>query len=232
MADYFRFYCDGLDEPRLLYAMHKSTHVVTVWIWVLCECARTKKNQIEQPSSAMLVGLQHKLNVQPGTIQLCLNTLVEIEYLESVDSCYIVRKWNDLQSKYMQEKAWKESHRNQKKPKGTKNPIGEERRGEENTKNTTVAHAPDDGDFEYFWKAYPKRVGKAKALAAWKRAKRPALESVLSRLDAIKASDQWRKDGGQFIPHPATWINRGGWDDEDVSIGNSGKTAGACLSCN
>ena len=133
MSDYFRFYCDGLDEPRFLYAMHQSTHVPVTWLWVLCECARTKKNQIQKPTNAMLVGLQHKLNVPPGSVQLCLNLLVEIDYLEEADGTYIVRKWNDLQSKYMQEKAWKESHRNQKEPKETKNPIGEERRGEERT---------------------------------------------------------------------------------------------------
>ena len=105
MSDYFRFYCDGLDEPRLLYAVHQSPHVPVVWLWVLCECARTKRNQIEQPSNAMLVGLQHKLNVPPGSVQLCLKLLTEIEYLAFESCCYIVRKWNDLQSKYMQEKA-------------------------------------------------------------------------------------------------------------------------------
>lgn len=217
MADYFRFYCDGLDEPRLLYGMHKSPHVVTVWIWVLCECARTKRNQIEQPSSAMLVGLQHKLNVQPGTIQLCLNTLVEIEYLESFEGCYIVRKWNDLQSKYMQEKAWKESHRNQKEPKETKNPIGEERRGEESIKNNTVALASVESDFDIFWAAYPRKVGKSAAMKAWKLAKHPPIYTVLAKIAALKSTDQWRKDNGQFIPHPTTWIRRGGWDDEAVS---------------
>ena len=89
----------------------------------------------------------------------------------------------------------------------------------------TIAHpSVSDDVFEAFWKAYPKRIGKAKALAAWKRAKRPALEDVLCRLEALKASDQWKKDGGQFIPHPATWINRGGWDDE-VGVKVESKTA-------
>lgn len=228
MADYFRFYCDGLDEPRLLYGMHKSPHTVAVWIWVLCECARTKKNQIAEPTSAMLVGLQHKLNVQPGTIQMCLNTLVEIEYLEHLDGFYIVRKWNDLQSKYMQEKAWKETHKNQKKPKGTKNPIGEERRGEKSRKNTIVAFAPVD-PFELFWNAYPRKVGKGAAEKAWKAAKLPAIDFIVSKIAALKNSDQWRKDGGQFIPYPATWINRGGWDDEPT-VTNERKSA--VLSCN
>ena len=29
-----------------------------------------------------------------------------------------------------------------------------------------------------------------------------------------KLSDQWTKEGGQFIPHPATWLNGKRWEDE------------------
>jgi hypothetical protein len=24
----------------------------------------------------------------------------------------------------------------------------------------------------------------------------------------------WLKDGGQFVPHPSTWLNQGRWQDE------------------
>ena len=36
-------------------------------------------------------------------------------------------------------------------------------------------------------------------------------------LDAIttwKRSEQWTKDGGQFIPNPTTWLNGRRWEDE------------------
>lgn len=32
-------------------------------------------------------------------------------------------------------------------------------------------------------------------------------------------SEQWKKDGGQFIPHPTTWLNGDRWEDE-VEIKN------------
>ena len=32
------------------------------------------------------------------------------------------------------------------------------------------------------------------------------------------ASAQWRKDDGQFIPHPRTWLNQGRWKDEGVAL--------------
>jgi hypothetical protein len=28
------------------------------------------------------------------------------------------------------------------------------------------------------------------------------------------ASEQWRRDDGRFIPHPATWLNQRRWEDE------------------
>lgn len=66
--------------------------------------------------------------------------------------------------------------------------------------------------FDEFWKAYPRKVGKPNALTMWKR-KKPDLTTVLAGLKRWKASDQWTKNDGQFIPHPTTWLNREGWND-------------------
>ena len=73
-------------------------------------------------------------------------------------------------------------------------------------------------DFDAFWKAYPRKVGKAAARKAWRiTAKtRPVLTEVLNAINAQKQTDQWAKDGGQFIPHPSTWLNQGRWDDDTV----------------
>jgi hypothetical protein len=70
--------------------------------------------------------------------------------------------------------------------------------------------------FDEFWKAYPKKIGKQEAKKAWGRhnGNRPELELIVSKIAELKKSSQWAKDNGQFIPHPATWLNRGGWDDE------------------
>jgi len=73
-----------------------------------------------------------------------------------------------------------------------------------------------DPDFDRFWLAYPKRKSKLDARKAWQdtRASRPPIGELLARLQALKASPDWRKDRGKYIPHPATWLRRGGWDDE------------------
>lgn len=71
-------------------------------------------------------------------------------------------------------------------------------------------------EFELFWKAYPKkRGGKKNALKAWSKAQdRPDISIILTAIESAKRTDQWKKDNGQFIPYPATWLNRGMWADE------------------
>jgi hypothetical protein len=70
--------------------------------------------------------------------------------------------------------------------------------------------------FETFWQAYPKRKNKIDALRAWEKTKkiRPSIEVVLKKINELKITQDWSKDGGKFIPYPASWLNRGGWEDE------------------
>lgn len=88
--------------------------------------------------------------------------------------------------------------------------------------------APTDvglaGGFEEFWSAYPKKRSKGDALKAW-RALKPNEQlraEILAGLQRAMNSAQWRKDDGQFIPHPATWLRAKGWEDEieDGSLGD------------
>ena len=74
---------------------------------------------------------------------------------------------------------------------------------------------PDDG-FAEFWKSYPRKVGKGAALKAWGKIKSKAdtLQAILKAIAWQCTSDQWTKDGGQFIPHPSTWLNEQRWLDE------------------
>ncbi len=32
--------------------------------------------------------------------------------------------------------------------------------------------------------------------------------------DDTRVTEQWQREGGRYIPNPATWLNRGRWDDE------------------
>ena len=74
--------------------------------------------------------------------------------------------------------------------------------------------------FDEFWQAYPKKTGKGEARKAWAKI-RPNAELLQQMLNAIawqSQSEQWRKDGGQFIPMPSTWLNQQRWEDEGVIV--------------
>ena len=70
-----------------------------------------------------------------------------------------------------------------------------------------------DAEFEIFWNAYPTKVGKQPARKAFNKVKVP-VETLVAAIERQKCSSQWSKDGGQYIPNPATWLNQGRWTDE------------------
>uniref|UniRef100_A0A6M3JHW0 Putative DNA replication protein n=1 Tax=viral metagenome TaxID=1070528 RepID=A0A6M3JHW0_9ZZZZ len=71
-------------------------------------------------------------------------------------------------------------------------------------------------EFLSFWEAYPKKIGKDAAWKSWqsRNGDRPSIDIVLAALEVQSKTEQWQKDGGQFIPNPATWLNQGRWADE------------------
>jgi len=94
-----------------------------------------------------------------------------------------------------------------------------EAEAEATTTKSVVSVIPKDSvkkkdEFDQFWACYPRKIGKKAAHAAWKRAKdKPEISQILATLDMQRKSREWTAENGQYIPHPATWINQGRWDD-------------------
>lgn len=83
-------------------------------------------------------------------------------------------------------------------------------------KNTKSSSPAADDLFPKFWKLYPNKKGKAAAEKAWKKLKvtDDLFTLIAEGLAKQGASQAWLKDSGQFIPHPATWLNGKRWEDE------------------
>jgi hypothetical protein len=84
--------------------------------------------------------------------------------------------------------------------------------------------------FTRWWDAYPRRVGKRKALTVWRQAiKRIAEEKeldadeakawLLKRTKAFANTDKGRS--GRFCPYPETWLRQGRYDDDDSAWGEN-----------
>jgi uncharacterized protein YdaU (DUF1376 family) len=78
------------------------------------------------------------------------------------------------------------------------------------------------GQFERFWESYPKKVGKKAAFRTWMRLTphERNLDLFLATIRRQRQSDQWQRDGGQYIPNPSVWLNQGRWDDEPQANNN------------
>ena len=105
------------------------------------------------------------------------------------------------------------------KGKGKGIGIGKGNRGVQGGTIKTSTALPEDG-FDSFWKQYPKKVGKGAAKKAWAKLKpgEKLVQQILGAVAEQKESLQWNKEDGQYIPHPATWLNQERWGDELESL--------------
>lgn len=78
---------------------------------------------------------------------------------------------------------------------------------------TAEAEPAPPSAFTEFYARYPRKVGKGSARKAYAKAIRAVshddiMFGLSQQLPGMEATDK------QFIPHPATWLNRESWDDE------------------
>jgi hypothetical protein len=72
-----------------------------------------------------------------------------------------------------------------------------------------------DSAFEKFWAAFPgrRKVDKKKCATWWSRhVKTGDVEKVMAGLESWKASPDWKKNGGEYVPMPYTWLNNERWE--------------------
>ena len=87
--------------------------------------------------------------------------------------------------------------------------------------NIPVEHTTREADllFGKFWDCYPKKKSKGSARKAWDKIKpdEKLSGSIIQKVNELRATWDWKKKNGQFIPYPATWLNAEGWLDEAES---------------
>jgi len=72
--------------------------------------------------------------------------------------------------------------------------------------------------FDFFWKMYPNKKSKKQAEKIWNKLKmdEDLYRKIIISLKKQMETRQWQKNGGEFIPHPSTWLNQERWNDEEV----------------
>ena len=87
---------------------------------------------------------------------------------------------------------------------------------ESSLKSEQKGNTAENAEFDEFWKLYPKKKSKGQAERAWSKIKRPVetLSVIKTALEWQRVSQDWSKEGGQYIPYPASYLNAKGWEDE------------------
>ena len=103
--------------------------------------------------------------------------------------------------------------------------ISEQRKEEKRNTPLPPTGGTDRSLFDRFWAAYPKKKAKADAEKAFRVLKvdEDLLSTILLALEKQKRSPDWTKEGGQYVPYPATWLRGRRWEDEEAKADGSTK---------
>ena len=68
--------------------------------------------------------------------------------------------------------------------------------------------------FNDFWSKYPRKVAKKTAMQSFARLPMDEQELAIDALETHLEYWKLKQTEKDFIPHPATWLNQGRWEDE------------------
>lgn len=75
--------------------------------------------------------------------------------------------------------------------------------------------------FKLFYSAYPNKKKRPDAFKAWGQVDGDTLApEIMAGLDKALKSAEWAKEGGQYIPYPASWLRGRCWEDSYTPVQN------------
>lgn len=94
-------------------------------------------------------------------------------------------------------------------------------RTSETETETETLHPPSGSVlFEDFWKAWPKndrKEAKGKCLDLWKaKGFEGKAAAIVAHVRAKATSQDWQKEGGQFVPSPIVYLRKEAWDGAEL----------------
>lgn len=77
-----------------------------------------------------------------------------------------------------------------------------------------------ESGFDRFWAAWPKhprKGAKSKCQQVWNKSYcETCTDQILKHIAWMLTTEQWRKDGGAYIPAPLVYLNQQRWDGAEI----------------
>lgn len=89
--------------------------------------------------------------------------------------------------------------------------------------------------FDQFWKAYPRKEGKPKALRTFEKLgiDEAVMPKLLKELERQAKMKDWKHINTKYIPLAQTWLNRRDWEEEQCGaaeeLNDTGNQYGAVI---
>lgn len=185
--------------------------------WINCLCIAKKHNG--QLPDMKLIG--YRLRIPESRAGQMVEELISAGLFERRNGEIVPHDWNDWQFQSDVSTSRVKQFRERQKAV-TRNGDETFHETHQNRTEQNIPPKPPERvpkytqEFERFWGEYPRKIGKGEAFSAWQK-RRFSLETqerIMGAVSAAKLSFDWKKEGGKFIPHPATWLNGARWDDE------------------
>ncbi|MDA8149828.1 MAG: hypothetical protein M0041_01625 [Nitrospiraceae bacterium] len=151
--------------------------------------------------------------------QVCANPPNKISQISQAGLAESAKHYTEITTETTSEITPEISNTARKREEGPSTPPPER----PNPPETPPAEGVYSKEFETFWAAYPKKIGKLAAWQAWEKmsGQRPPLEAILRTLDGYRQTEQWQET--RFIPHPSNWLAQRRFDDEPMTGGSHGR---------
>ena len=210
---WIKIYCDQWLEGTI---SEESISIRGVWVSLLALAGNGKYGDSGEIKALDGVGFNNNqvaamLKVSRNLWVATKNRLINTGRIEvSTENIITIANWGKYQSEY--ERTSK--YRSIATTNATTNDTAIEDRGKRI--DNRVYKEPTEKHFNTFWEVYPKKKSKGQAEKAFSKLNpdEQLLATILTAIERAKKSVDWQKEEGQYIPHPATWLNAKGWEDE------------------
>jgi len=212
------------EKIRLIESMPEGDAILVTWIKLLTLAGKTNDNgtiylteTIPYTEDMLSTICRRPLQI----IRLALQTFEKLEMIAIENGIINIVNWEKHQNierlQQIREQTRTRVARFREKQRLLSEPVtlrNAEVTQQNKNKNKNIYMLKNG--FNLFWERYPKKLAKRDAERAFDKINpdEKLFNLILEKLELYKQSEAWLKDGGQFIPYPATWLNGRRWEDE------------------